>query len=120
MDADELRVGGDRLTTVDGSLYVVVGAPNATAELQPGVVHVEAEERIVLRVGNSVLRITADRIELESGGKARLLLGQELSATAQGGVLELNGQVKLASAQALSLEASEAVSVKGKGIQLNS
>jgi len=120
-DADELIVGANRTVTVGGGMQLTVGALECSAPPPAaGCLQVSATESIELRVGGSVLRIKGDRIELESAGKARVLLTEALVATAKGGVLELDGPVKLASEKGLNLEASDAVKVTGKGIQLNS
>ncbi|HKO93150.1 MAG TPA: type VI secretion system tip protein TssI/VgrG, partial [Polyangiaceae bacterium] len=73
-DADELIVGANRTVSVASGMQLAVGALQCEEPPATGCLEISAQECIELRVGHSVLRIKGDRIELESGGKAQLLL----------------------------------------------
>jgi type VI secretion system secreted protein VgrG len=109
---DRLQIGGDRSIRVKGGLRVEVGEGASAGAAAPGNVVLVATQCIQLRCGQSRLELRPDRIELscgdskidltameiglESGGKAKVTLGEiAFAAGKEGATLRLDGQATL-------------------------
>ena len=125
--SDSITVGGDRSVTVTGNLSVTVkgGGKSEFHSLQDVTgkyklhatdsIDLEAPNYIKLKVGDTYLELTPDKITLHAKGQGEIIVNADVDAHANGKAkLYLNGDANLSSPGNTTINATANARVEGK------